>query len=143
MPIGTKTIITIIGVVASISSFVLFILIIAAIILYTRSKKNDDNTSSNYIMIEGTDDQTIPDSQRVIVYGSDAYENKLGSFLQGKYIFTQNADNKIKSLQIPVGYEVHLFDDNNFKKELAVYKVNTVLPIELRNLTSSLAVTKV
>lgn len=146
MPISDKNrkILIAAGIIMSFTCIALIVLLILLVILYYKYNNVDsDSTVNNYLMIEGVEDPSIPDSQKVVVYGSDAYGQKLASFLAGKYIFTQNADNKVMSLKIPAGYEVHLYDDNNFKKELAVYKIDAVLPVELRNKTSAIVINKI
>lgn len=146
MGIDKETIIKIVvGVGISTCSILVILLLAFAVFVYYFVNKVEDNNKSgeNYIIIEGEDNPSIPDSEKVVVYGEDANGKKLASFLSGKYILTQNTDNKIMSLKVPTGYEVHLYDDNNFKKELAVYRMDIILPIDLRNKTSSIIVNKV
>lgn len=114
-----------------------------SLIVYNRDKITEyiSPTLDPYIMVEGDPTINIPDSEKVAVYDSNT-TNPIATFIPGKFILT-DVDNMIVSLKVPSGYEVHLYDDNNFKKELAVYKKDTILPPEVQYKTSSISIAKI
>lgn len=80
----------------------------------------------------------------VIAFDKENYGNKLTSFAPGKFILVNKGDNSIASLKIPNGYEVHLYDDANFKKELAVYKTDIpIIPPTINKKASSIHIKKI
>lgn len=80
----------------------------------------------------------------VIAFDKENYGNKLTSFAPGKFVLVNKGDNSISSLKIPAGYEVHLYDDANFKKELAVYKADIpIIPPTVNKKASSIHIKKI
>lgn len=90
----------------------------------------------------GTIDSSIKEEDRVVAYDKENYEGKLTSLTPGKFVLGSAIDNRILSLRIPEGYEVHIYDDKNFEKELAIYNKNVNLGENEKLKVSSIMVKK-
>jgi hypothetical protein len=127
--------------------FIIFLFLVSSAVYvyyyYKVDKEESENENGYFIAVEGEIDEAIPEANRVIAFDKENYLSKLTSFTPGKFILINKADNNIASLKVPEGYEVHLYDDNNFKKEIAVYRKDINLPLDIQYKTSSISVSKI
>lgn len=110
---------------------------------------SDDEDDDVKVSIDLDPEEVVTASEElpinmVTAFDKENYINKLTSFIPGKFVLVGKGNNSIASLQIPEGYEVHLYDDNNFQKELAIYKKDVnVLPENVIRKASSIHVKRV